>query len=293
MPFIHDTSAHYSCPLCNLQLAAQEKLYRCDNNHCFDLAKENYLNLLPVQFKHSKNPGDNKAMVNARRSFLEQGYYQPLADKIVSLYHQYVPQKLLDEESVALPISILDAGCGEGYYTHQHKTANNTVYGVDIAKEAIKKAGKKYQQCHFSVATLSKLPFAEQQFSWIFSVYAPILEQEFTRVLANGGYILTVTPAKQHLMQLKQSIYHEAKEHDEDKLPIEHLTLIHQENISYEMNLKRGKDSLNLLSMTPFAFKASEDVKKILLKTNNFTCQADFLIKIYQKNNFVLNNIQH
>ncbi len=270
------TALHYTCPLCNLSLVAQEKLYRCENNHSFDLAKENYLNLLPVQFKHSKNPGDNKAMVNARREFLEKGYYQPLVDKIVALYKS----TMIDSD---LPNTILDAGCGEGYYTHQHRCAENTVYGVDIAKEAIKKAGKKYKECHFSVATLSKLPFAEQQFSWIYSVYAPILENEFTRVLAKGGYLLTVTPAKQHLMQLKQCIYNDAKEHDEEKLPIEHLTLVHQESISYAMNLKSGEDTLNLLSMTPFAFKASEAVKATLAKKNDFTCQADFLIRLYQK----------
>lgn len=271
------TALHYTCPLCNLPLVGQEKLYRCGNNHSFDRAKENYLNLLPVQFKHSKNPGDNKAMVNARRAFLEQGYYQPLVDKLVVLYHE---RTVLDANNTSV---ILDAGCGEGFYTHQHKSNVNTVYGVDIAKEAIKKAAKKYSQCHFSVATLSKLPFAEQQFSWIVSVYAPILEQEFTRVLSAGGYLLTVTPAKQHLMALKQYIYDDAQEHNEEKLPIEHLTLVHQENISYQMVLKTGQDTLNLLAMTPFAFKASNEVIEKLKQINNFTCQADFLIRIYQK----------
>lgn len=271
------TALHYACPLCNLPLVAQSTIYRCEKNHCFDLAKERYLNLLPVQFKHSKNPGDNKAMVNARRDFLAQGYYQPLVDRLVALYQE---KCVLNDESEHV---VLDAGCGEGFYTHQHSTQYNTVYGVDIAKEAIKKAGKKYQQCHFSVATLSKLPFADNLFSWIFSVYAPILEQEFTRVLSNGGFLLTVTPAKQHLMELKQHIYHDAKEHDEEKLPIEHLALVHQENISYPMLLKNGQDTLNLLSMTPFAFKASEQVKENLRNTDDFICQADFLIRLYQK----------
>ncbi|MFT5635851.1 MAG: 23S rRNA (guanine745-N1)-methyltransferase [Cognaticolwellia sp.] len=271
------TANHYACPLCNLPLLKHEKVFRCVNNHSFDRAKENYLNLLPVQFKHSKNPGDNKAMVNARRAFLEQGYYQPLVDRLVALYQE----KAVTDASK--PSILLDAGCGEGFYTHQHKNAKNTVYGVDIAKEAIKKAGKKYQQCHFSVATLSKLPFADSLFSWIVSVYAPILEQEFTRVLNEGGFLLTVTPAKQHLMQLKQHIYDDAQEHDEEKIPVEHLTLVHQENISYQMHLKTGQDTLNLLSMTPFAFKASDEVKKNLLNHDDFICQADFLIRLYQK----------
>jgi len=271
------TATHYTCPLCSFPLLNQEKAFRCENNHSFDRAKENYVNLLPVQFKHSKNPGDNKAMVNARRAFLEQGYYQPLVDRLVALYQA----KTITDTSQAN--IVLDAGCGEGFYTHQHKSLENTVYGVDIAKEAIKKAGKKYQECHFSVATLSKLPFTDNLFSWIVSVYAPILEQEFTRVLANGGFLLTVTPAKQHLMQLKQHIYDDAKEHDEEKIPVEYLTLVHQENISYQMHLKTGQDTLNLLAMTPFAFKASDEVKANLLNQDDFICQADFMIKLYQK----------
>jgi len=271
------TATHYACPLCSSPLLNHAQVFRCENNHSFDRAKENYLNLLPVQFKHSKNPGDNKAMVNARRAFLEQGYYQPLIDRLVALYHEKV------DTDICKATVVLDAGCGEGFYTHQHKSADNTVYGVDIAKEAIKKAGKKYQQCHFSVATLSKLPFADSLFSWIISIYAPILEHEFTRVLSAGGFLLTVTPAKKHLMQLKQQIYHDAKEHDEEKLPIEHLTLVQQENISYQMHLKTGQDTLNLLAMTPFAFKASDAVKDALLNSDNFTCQADFLIRLYQK----------
>lgn len=271
------TTPQYTCPLCCSALIQNEKQFRCDNNHSFDLAKEHYLNLLPVQFKHSKNPGDNKAMVNARRDFLDKGYYQPLVDCITALYQK------ISEDYDNNAHNVLDAGCGEGFYTHQHKNSINQVYGVDIAKEAIKKAGKKYQQCHFSVATLSKLPFADNFFSWVYSIYAPILEAEFTRVIAEKGYLLTVTPAKKHLIELKQKIYTNAQEHDEEKLPIEHLTLIHQENLSYQMTLTTGLDALNLLSMTPFAFKASEKVKQELEQLTNFNCQADFLIRIYQK----------
>ncbi len=268
-----NNTPQYQCPLCKNVLSFNERTFSCVNNHCFDLAKEGYVNLLPVQFKHSKEPGDNKAMVNARRAFLDKGYYQPLVNQLISLYQKFGN----------LSGNVFDAGCGEGFYTHQHKQPDNCVYGIDIAKEAVKKAAKRYRDCHFSVGTLSQLPFNDNHFDWIVSIYAPILETEFTRVLKENGSLLTVTPAKLHLTQLKQKIYHEAKEHDIEKEPIEHLTLIHQENISYSMALESGEDVLNLLSMTPFAFKASEDVKQQLNKTNNFICQADFQIRLYKK----------
>ncbi|GHE90302.1 23S rRNA (guanine(745)-N(1))-methyltransferase [Thalassotalea profundi] len=265
--------AEYLCPICKAELTYQQPTYACINNHCFDQAKEGYVNLLPVQLKHSKQPGDNKAMVNARRDFLSQGYYQPLVNKLLALQQEYALCKA----------KILDAGCGEGYYTHQHINTTNQVYGVDIAKEAIKKASKKYKEVYFSVATLSHLPFADHYFNWMISVYAPILEQEFTRVLAEQGYLVTVTPGKRHLFELKEIIYQSAKEHDDEKEVIQSLKLIDEQRIAYQMTLNTPDDALNLLSMTPFAFKASKEALSALSQQRNFNCQADFIIRLYQK----------
>ena len=267
------SSANYLCPLCQQALTLTDKTYRCDNNHSFDQAKQGYVNLLPVQFKHSKAPGDNKEMVIARRAFLDKGFYQPLVDKMLELYQKYA------EPSAP----ILDAGCGEGFYTHQHKTTSNEVYGVDIAKETIKIAAKRYKDCHFSVGTLSKLSFTDGYFGWLVSVYAPILETEFTRLLKNEGYLLTVTPAEQHLFELKQLIYRQANEHDISKNSINDLTLIEEHKLTYPMNFDNSDDVLNLLAMTPFAFKASKALLEQIKGLAEFTCQADFILRLYQK----------
>jgi 23S rRNA (guanine745-N1)-methyltransferase len=264
---------NYLCPLCQQALILNDNTYRCINNHSFDRAKQGYVNLLPVQFKHSKAPGDNKDMVNARRAFLDKGFYQPLVDKMLELYQQYGDSNA----------PVLDAGCGEGFYTHQYKTSTNKVYGVDIAKETIKIAAKRYQQCHFSVGTLSKLSFADSYFGWIVSVYAPILETEFTRLLVKDGFLLTVTPAEQHLFELKTLIYKQANEHDTSKKPIEKLTLVEEKRLTYPMHFNGSDDVLNLLAMTPFAFKASQALIKQISSMTTFTCQADFVLRLYQK----------
>ncbi len=74
------------------------------------MAKEGYVNLLPVQHKRSRDPGDSAEMMQARRAFLDAGHYQPLRDAIVAQ-----PQERLDEKATA----VLDIGCGEGYiHTH-------------------------------------------------------------------------------------------------------------------------------------------------------------------------------
>lgn len=273
MSTVNQNLAHYRCPLCQQVLVLKNKSYRCENNHSFDKAKQGYVNLLPVQFKHSKEPGDNKAMVQARRAFLDKGYYQPLVDNMLVLYRKYSVESA----------SVFDAGCGEGFYTHQHKTPENSVYGVDIAKETIKIAAKRYQDCFFSVATLSDLPFDDSHFDWLYSVYAPILEAEFTRIIKDNGYLLTVTPAENHLFELKSLIYRQANKHDVSKQAIEELTLVEEQRLNYPMSFSNSDDVLNLLAMTPFAFKASTEIIEQLTQLQQFTCQADFVLRLYQK----------
>ena len=58
------------CPVCGKVLEKEDRSLVCADRHSFDLARQGYVNLLPVQHKHSQNPGDDKAMVRARRAFL-------------------------------------------------------------------------------------------------------------------------------------------------------------------------------------------------------------------------------
>ncbi|MBP3520899.1 MAG: 50S rRNA methyltransferase, partial [Oscillospiraceae bacterium] len=67
----------FVCPVCGEELERQEGRYACAGGHSFDIAKEGYVNLLPANRQHSKAPGDDKAMAQARTRFLEGGWYEP------------------------------------------------------------------------------------------------------------------------------------------------------------------------------------------------------------------------
>ncbi|SQC92789.1 Ribosomal RNA large subunit methyltransferase A [Cedecea neteri] len=79
------------CPLCHSVLSASANSYRCPQGHQFDIAKEGYVNLLPVQHKRSKDPGDSAEMMQARRAFLDAGHYQPLRDTLCELLKEISP----------------------------------------------------------------------------------------------------------------------------------------------------------------------------------------------------------
>jgi 23S rRNA (guanine745-N1)-methyltransferase len=271
--------AQYLCPICQLPLNKHDRSLICEHNHCFDLAKEGYVNLLPVQFKHSKQPGDNKHMVDARQRFLTQGFYQPLVAKIQQWLQHYLPLVPQHEEQPKL----LDLGCAVGYYTHQLTQDNRQVYGVDIAKNAVKLAAKLYRDCYFSVATLSHLPFSDEYFHAMISVYAPIFEQEFNRVLRDKGYLICVTPAPYHLFELKALLYDNVRLHDVSREPVKNFNLVAQEQLHYTMHFDNNQQLLDLLSMTPFSYKANQVLRHQLALMNEFECQAHFQLRLYQK----------
>jgi len=73
------------CPVCGELLTKVNNAWKCVKNHSFDVARQGYVNLLAVQQKHSLHPGDTRQQVLARRSFLEGGYYAPIADSLCAL----------------------------------------------------------------------------------------------------------------------------------------------------------------------------------------------------------------
>ena len=106
------------------------KSYRCEAGHCFDIAREGYVNLLPVQQKKSLSPGDTIESLQARRRFLDGGFYQPLRDALT--------------EVITPCQTLIDLGCGEGYYTAALNDVACEVIALDIAKPAIRMAAKTY-----------------------------------------------------------------------------------------------------------------------------------------------------
>jgi 23S rRNA (guanine745-N1)-methyltransferase len=243
------------------------------------VAKEGYLNLLPVQHKHSIEPGDNKAMLNARRAFLETGHYRPLAQAIAAMVFAQQP---------ATPaLRVLDVGCGEGYYDRQLSqlcppNQPLELHGADIAKTAIVAAAKKLPTARYIVASSNRLPYPDQYFDVLLRVFAPSNDAELLRLLKPAGRLLIVTPAPRHLTQLKAIIYAQAREHAEAiDLPVGFERLDSQ-RISYIITPDRTERAA-LLQMTPFAWRANKNSQQALTEPEELHIEADFILTLATK----------
>ena len=262
----------YRCPLCQHALALTDRQYQCVNRHSFDIAREGYVNLLPVQQKNSKDPGDNKEMMAARRAFLTAGWYAPLAKAVADWLSQLTPETLLD------------LGCGEGYYTATIKQSLPTsdLYGVDISKSAIKYAAKAHPSISFSVASAYQLPFADNSFDAIVRIYAPSKVEELQRLIRSEGHLLTVTPGPEHLLEIKQAVYDKVRLHDDAISQIDGFNHLQRKQLQFKLRFNSADDVMALVQMVPLAWKFSAEQKQQYADSLP-TISIDFLLDLYQR----------
>lgn len=260
----------YSCPLCHAPLTRSGNSYLCPQRHQFDQAKEGYVNLLPVQHKRSREPGDSAEMMQARRAFLDAGHYQPLRDAVSDKLRAIAPENLLD------------IGCGEGYYTHAFAAEASQTWGLDVSKTAVRYGAKRYPQVNFCVASSQRLPFDDNSMDVVVRIYAPCNPLELKRVVKPGGWVITVTPGPRHLMEMKGLIYSEIQLHAPHSEVIEGFSLVSHDALAYPMQLT-GEEATTLLQMTPFAWRAKPEVWEALKRETQFNCQTDFAIHAWQR----------
>lgn len=272
-----------ACPIDKLALVKNEGCYQCANGHTFDIAKQGYVNLLPVQHKKSKDPGDSKAMVLARTRFLDNGFYKPIVEKLAKL----VFENLGENKNC-----VFDAGCGEGYYLQQLIQAaenfecekNISFVAMDISKPAILAASKRCKQASWVVGTNSQPPFAEQSIDLIFSVFGFHSFDGFKSVLKPNGKLILVEPGEKHLQELRDIIYAEASapKKTSPSATDSEYTLIEKQSLSFEVNLNGKQNIQDLLSMTPHLFRASHEGKVSIENMESLKLTADIIFSVFE-----------
>ncbi|GAA0857319.1 putative RNA methyltransferase [Aliiglaciecola litoralis] len=267
------------CPSCQLPLSLDQNAWKCASNHHFDKAKEGYVNLQLAQERKSKSPGDSKEMIEARRTFLQSGHYDPLVNQLVELIAQSHTQK---------PPVVFDAGCGEGYYLAKIKAGlaaqgiQCQAMGSDISKAGIQKAAKRYKDCDFSVASTFKIPLPDASVNIVTQVFAPASEHEVARILQPGGVWICVNPATDHLRELKQTIYREHQVHQQESIDSPLFKLEKRSAVRFELSLNSPIEREALLKMTPFYWHTSEQAKSEFIHAT-FSVTVDFDIQVMRR----------
>jgi 23S rRNA (guanine745-N1)-methyltransferase len=263
------------CPTCRLPLGIKDRAFACESGHNFDLAREGYVNLITGKAP-SALQGDNAEMVRARRAFLEQGYYRPLARAVA-------------EAVAGTEVRVIaDFGCGEGYYLDQLMNTPGLkgvrAYGTDISKPAIAAAAKAYPLARWAVADTNRLiPLADGSVDAAINVFAPRNAAEFARVIRPGGRLVVAIPGAEHLANLRERFGLIGIQDDKPAKTSAQLS-------AFELHgTKRVKDEIlldasslrDLLEMTPNARHLSEQARAEIDNISEIRTHIEFDVLIF------------
>ncbi len=264
---------YFLCSVCGEKLTELEKGAVCPKGHSFDKAKSGYINLLPNNLPKG-NHGDNKLMVKARHDFLEKGYYTPLRNELCRVIKKYAPENAV----------ILDAGCGEGFYTKgvADFLPDCRILALDISKDAMKITAKRDKKIKSATASVFHLPVETKSVDICYSVFSPLCESEFERVIKKSGYFIYVIPAENHLWSLKKAVYDEPYKNSVKPYEMENFEFVEKVNVDGVMKMENNDDVLNLFMMTPYYYKTSEEDTKKLLSSPPKEIEYSFEILVFK-----------
>lgn len=260
---------HPLCPVCGLPL---DEHWRCAAGHCFDVARQGYINLLTVDKKHSLHPGDTAEMVAARRRFLDLGLYRPISDALCACLADYAPTAR----------TLLDAGCGEGYYLSR-LTGIDERWGIDISKDATRYAAARDKGSRYLTASAAHLPFSDASFDALICLFALNAEEEFARVLKPGGVFIQAITGQSHLRALRRVIYPELREKEKDTPPeLPHFVRLDTRRVAFDFSLHSTQAITDLLTMTPHVWRISKAGAEAARALNALDDHAEVLLHIFR-----------
>lgn len=284
--------APLACPIDGLPLKDCGASWQCESNHHFDLARQGYLNLLPASQKTSKDPGDSKVMMEARRNVMASGLFEAFAGELASQICARIPAV------PASPPVVLDAGCGEGYYTDfmqkslsaDHPEPRPVFIGVDISKWGVLAAARQYPNVTWLVGNNKRLPVLPGSVDIMTSIFGFETWHPWSELQTSGQHVLVAHAGPLHLIEMRELIYESVTIHDaaDDSKAIEAgYQFVEKSSITYGAPLDSIDTAERILSMTPHGYRISAD-KKADLETGlttllNKPLTIDVMLRWYKR----------
>ena len=262
------------CPIDAAPLVMDELSLICEHGHCYDVARQGYVNLLGSKDKQSKDPGDSKKMVSARAAFLGADFFQPLANACLDVTLGYC-SRVSDGQ-----ITLMDVGCGDGYYLNYilenlpYNLRNRTsLVGFDISRWAVQQSARRCDGSWF-VGSNRHIPMADDSVDILFDMFGFPDHASFRRILAPNGRLVRVTPGDRHLIQLREIIYPNIKPRSRRTHYPATFEVVSEKHITFDMTL--GPDDLKyLLLMTPHMFRSTPERRQRALNHDQLALFVD------------------
>ena len=188
-----------TCPHCGGALRRDGVSLTCGRGHTADIARQGYVSLLGG--RSGTHTADSAAMIEARERVLGAGLFEPVVTAVV--------EAASAPASARVEGAVVDLGSGPGYYLERVLEA--TPDRIGIALDNSKHAARRAARCHPRAAAVvadiwQGLPLASGSAAIVLNVFAPRNGEEIERILVAGGLLITVTPGRDHLQELREPL---------------------------------------------------------------------------------------
>lgn len=268
----------YACPICGKKIRFHAGSLVCKKEHCFDISAKGYVNMLGAT---RPLKGYDKQFFKSRGEFFAKGYYAHILDAIIKKVSEI--KAAADGSEPATQLVLVDAGCGEGYYSSAlaGKIEGLQIIAFDIAADAIACAAKSKENVAWTIADVTNIPVKDDVCDILLDVFTPASYKEFGRILKKGGYILKVIPGSNHLKELRKAARDQLKNKDYSGEDVsdyfeQHYDIISRETLTNTMPI--DQETLKTLTeMTPLLFDV--DVSRLdLSEISEITVEAQLII---------------
>ncbi|QWU15267.1 23S rRNA (guanine745-N1)-methyltransferase [Paenibacillus sophorae] len=282
---VKERESAFKCPLCESPMrVADFKSLICSRNHTFDFTKQGYLNLSarPVSGKYTKE------LFEARRKIItESSLYASVHKEIARAIEEH-------RGGSADSYTMADLGCGEGSHLHrileECGSPGMTGIGLDLSKEGIVMASKRYEGSIWIVGDLAKSPLSDKSLNVVLNILSPSNYKEFKRILVQHGLVIKVVPRPGYLKELREALYdrEEKKKYRNDETAAlfrQHFILADVVHLNYTKELNQAELE-NMVRMTPLAWSGNQAriYSYINLGSAEITVDLDILIGINKQN---------
>lgn len=268
-------SSAFTCPHCRAPMYVSDngKSAFCwgERRHCFDFSSDGYLSM-------GQGGGDSKEAVKARKAFLSKDYYLAGAEEICRVVKKYIAEDAI----------IVDAGCGEGYYTNKLALLSAATVGFDLSKFACAAAAKSARtegvsNVLYVTGSVFDLPIADSSVDMVVNIFAPCAENEYSRILKDGGYLVVVGAGEEHLMGLKEALYENTYLNSARADMPKEMTLVERTCKAFNIEVLGNDDISSLFLMTPYYWRTKTGDKEKLAGLSALKTKIEFEISVYRK----------